>query len=303
MIRSTWDELPAPVREDVERQVGRVVRVESASAGRNSQFAATLHVADTGEQLFVKGIITDHSQARAYRHEADINAWLPSVAPRLRWRVETSGWLMLGFDHVDGRHADLSPGSADLPLVALSVAALAEGLCPSPVSGVPSVVGQWERLAAWRRIRRDPPSDLDPWSRANLDRFVDCELGAMDLWDGQCLLHTDLQSLNILMAPRARVVDWAWARLGASWMDTGFLVLRLIEAGHTPRDAEHWADSVPVWSTGSEAARTVFAIVVLGVWEYLQRKHPLPHRERLTDVARQWARYRLAHSGPPSQQC
>jgi hypothetical protein len=78
-------------------------------------------------------------------------------------------------------------------------------------------------------------------------------------------------------------------------MDIGFLVLRLIEAGHTPRDAEQWAGTVAVWNTGSETARTAFAIVVLGVWEYLQRNHPLPHRERLTDVARQWARYRLAH--------
>ncbi|RSM87615.1 hypothetical protein DMH04_11045 [Kibdelosporangium aridum] len=297
MIRSTWDELPARLREEIASRVGEVVRVEAASTGRNSQFAATLHLANTGKprggRVFVKGITADHPQARSYRHEAAINEWLPPVAPHLRWQVETSGWLMLGFDHVDGRHADLSPGSLDLPIIAESVTALATGLNPCPVDGVPSVASQWARLAAWRRLRHDPPADLDPWSRANLDQFVDWELRAVDLLDGKCLLHTDLQSLNILMDPTARVVDWAWARLGAPWIDTGFLVLRLIEAGHTPHDAERWADTVGIWSTGSEIARTAFAVVVLGVWEYLQRDHPLPHRERLTDIARQWARYRL----------
>jgi hypothetical protein len=39
--------------------------------------------------------------------------------------------------------------------------------------------------------------------------------------------------------------------------------------------------------------RTAFAVAVLGIWEFLQRDQPLPHRERLTDAARRWARHRL----------
>jgi hypothetical protein len=291
MIRRAWDELPAMLRAEIARRCGRVVRVEVVPTGRNSQFAATLHVKGADERVFVKGVMVDHPQARAYRHEADINKFLPATAPRLRWRIESRGWLMLGFDHVDGRHADLSPGSPDLSSIAHRVSALAEE--STPVDDVPSIADQWARLSAWRRLRHATPDDLDPWSWANLDTFVTWEQRATELMAGKCLLHTDLQAPNILMDPSPRVVDWAWSRIGAPWVDTGLLVLRLIEAGHTPGEAELWADAIPAWSTTSDATRTAFSVAALGVWEYLQQDHPLPHRERLTDVARQWARHRL----------
>jgi hypothetical protein len=165
-----------------------------------------------------------------------------------------------------------------------------------PISDVPSLAEQWARLAAWRRLRNDPPADLDPWSVENMDRFVSLERRAFDLMDGKSLLHTDLQSLNILMDPAVRIVDWAWSRLGAPWVDTALLVIRLIDAGHSPAEAELWADTVSPWTTASSDARTAFSVAVLGAWEYLQRARPLPHRAQLTAAARQWTRHRLTQS-------
>ncbi|TDV38663.1 hypothetical protein CLV71_12648 [Actinophytocola oryzae] len=90
-----------------------------------------------------------------------------------------------------------------------------------------------------------------------------------------------------------RVVDWAWSRAAVPWLDAGFSLLRLIDAGHSPDAAERWAEDVETWHGASSDDRTAFAVAVLGIWEFLQRDQPLPHRERLTDAARRWVRWRL----------
>jgi Ser/Thr protein kinase RdoA (MazF antagonist) len=129
---------------------------------------------------------------------------------------------------------------------------------------------------------------LNPWTRANLDQLCDIGMAAIDLVGGDSLIHTDLHALNILITEeQARIIDWAWARRGAPWVDTGFLIIRLIDAGHTPDQAERWASTITAWQTVSDTARSAFAVGVLGLWEWLEQSDPLPHRSRLTDAARQ----------------
>lgn len=287
MIRRAWTELPVIVRSAVEQLAGVVLGESSAPAGRHSELSTTLRT--SAGQVFVKGITTDNPGVRAHRHEAAVNPRLSEIAPRLLWTVETGGWLLLGYEHVEGRHADLSPGSADLPLLADALGGL-EGL---PAGDAPDLAAQWARFAAWRRLRHEPPTDLHAWCRGNLDQFVDWERRAIDAVTGNQLAHTDLHSLNILVGERLRVVDWAWSRATVPWLDAGFLVLRLIDTGHSPAAAERWAASTAAWMAAPEDDRTAFAVAVLGIWEFLQRDQPLPHRERLTDAARRWARHRL----------
>jgi hypothetical protein len=287
MIRRAWAELPTAVRGEVERHVGVVLDESPAPAGRNSEFSTTLTT--SAGRVFVKGITTENPGVRAHRHEAAVNPRLPEIAPRLLWTIEVDSWLLLGYEHIDGRHADLSPGSPDLPLL---VDALRE-LGGRAAGDAPDLAAQWARLAAWRRLRHDSPADLNPWSRANLEQFVEWERRAIDAVAGNQMAHTDLHSLNILVGERLRVVDWAWTRATVPWLDVGFLVLRLIDAGHSPAAAEQWATSAEAWVAAAEDDRTAFAVAVLGIWEFLQRDQPLPHRERLTDAARRWARYRL----------
>jgi Ser/Thr protein kinase RdoA (MazF antagonist) len=228
-----------------------------------------------------------------HRHEADVNPLLPRVAPRLLWRAEAEGWLLLGFEHVAGRHIDLAPGSPDLPMLADAAVLLADELVDSPTSA-PPLGDQWARLAAWRRLAKDTPRDLDEWARANLDHLVACETSAIDLVRGDSLVHTDLHSLNILVShSRVRVVDWAWSRKGAPSVDVAFLIIRLIAAGHTAAAAEQWANTMPLWRLVPAATQTAFAVAIWGMWEFLERDKPMPHRGQLTEAARSWSRHRL----------
>ncbi|MGH3518537.1 MAG: phosphotransferase family protein [Haloechinothrix sp.] len=247
--------------------------------------------------MFAKGTRADNPQARQHRIEARIAPWLPVLAPRLLWQIEKSGWLLLGFEHVAGRHANLSPGSDHLPLIAHTVSELTRELTPSPVDGLPTLGEKMARMSAWRRLRDDPPAGLDPWARTNLDTFAQVESRAIDQVSGDTLLHTDLHSLNLLIADTARPVDWAWAHIGADWADPAYLVIRMIEAGNTPEHAEQWARSIEAWADASPAALTAFAVEVYGMWEYLRHARPLPARETATQAARQCAQHRLSTHG------
>jgi hypothetical protein len=293
MPRRTWDALPDGVRVAIEREAGPVLDAVIPDAGRNSDFSATLHTA-TG-LAFCKGIAdAEGKRGRMHRHEADINPWLPSaVAPRLRWRTEADGWLLLGFDHVSGRHADLSPGSPDLPLIADTLTVMTRDLAGCGAVA-PSLAPQWARLAPWRRLAKDMPTDLDPWARDHLDRLTVWESRAVEAAVGDSLVHTDLHSLNILIGGgRARVIDWAWSRLGSAAVDIAFLIARLVAAGHTPASAQAWAESIPVWRHTATEARTALAVQVWGLWEYTGREQPRPLWAEITPAAREVARHRL----------
>ncbi|TDD48767.1 aminoglycoside phosphotransferase family protein [Saccharopolyspora elongata] len=298
MTRRDWSELPAAVRAAIENQCGSVTRAVLPDAGRNSDVSATLHTGG-GHVLFCKGVRLDTPQARMHRHEAQVNPYLPlGVAPRLLWESEVDGWLLLGFEHVPGHHADLSPGSPDLPLVADTLHTIGGALTPSPIYA-PRLAEQWARLAAWRRLAHDQDAEADEWVRDRLDEFVDREHRAFTAIDGDALAHTDLHPLNVLVSERARVVDWAWSRRAAPWVDAGLLVLRLIGAGHTPPAAERWADDVvPAWSSVGEQLRTDFAVAVLGVWHHMARVSPGPQRAPLVGVARRWVAHRLGDAAP-----
>ncbi|MFJ8815199.1 phosphotransferase family protein [Amycolatopsis thermoflava] len=294
MARRTWGELSAEVRAVIEQHTGPVRCADIPSAGRNSDFSATLHL-QGGGRIFCKGIAdAGGRRGEMHRHEAEVNQWLPTaVAPRLRWRVEVEDWLLLGFEHVPGRHANLAPGSPDLTKIVPVLDLLGQELAGCPVQA-PLLTGQWARLAAWRRLTKDTPPDLHPWAREHLDELVAAEARAIELVAGDHLVHTDLHSLNILVGEDgARVVDWAWSRRGNPAIDTAFLIPRLIAAGHTPEAAQRWAEAVPAWHTAPGATRTAFAIAIWGIWQLLERDHPLPHRSELTAAARTWALHRL----------
>ncbi|MEV6906661.1 hypothetical protein [Amycolatopsis sp. NPDC051071] len=230
-----------------------------------------------------------------HRHEADIAPYLPPVVtPRLLWRVEVRGWLMLGFHHITGRHADLSPGSEDLPLVVEAVSTLARELADFAAPAVPALSEKMAWLAGWRRLRHQPPAGLDQWSRDRLDLLVELEAEGIESAAGNSLIHSDLHQLNILVGGgRAWVIDWAWSRTGAGWIDAAQLVVRLIDQGHDPETAEHWAATTFAWPTASAEALTAFSVALLGMWTYLHHTDPLPMRAALVTAARRWAEHRL----------
>lgn len=292
MTRREWDALPEGVRDQIEQHCGAVRKTETPEWGCSSEFSATLYL--DGGLVFCKGIQADTPGAWMHRREAEVNPHLPPrIAPRLLWEVEADGWLMLGFEHAPGRHPDLAPYSADLAAVAETVAALRPALTPCPVQGR-SLAAHWAGLPVWQGWAAAPPEDLDPWAAEQLPRLAELEKAAPELIGGDTLLHADLQPGNLLISDGAvKVIDWAWSTRGAAWVDPAFMVIRLMAAGHSPESAESWACRVPAWRAAPAKAVTAFAATVLGLWEHKTRTAPRPHSQRLTEVARRWARHRL----------
>ncbi|WNV90344.1 phosphotransferase [Umezawaea sp. Da 62-37] len=286
-VRRDWYDLPEGVRLAVEHNIGQVLKTDSPTAGRNSELALTLW-SEAGP-VYCKGITTASSAwSSMHRNEMAVNPSLPDeLAPRLLWHVETEGWLLLGFEHVSGQHADLSPDSADLPLVADAVAQISRTpLPPAPVARR-SMSEQWARgLAA--EIGSPLPPEAESWSAENLGLLDEWAIRAPDHMDGSSLAHTDLHPANILVSGRAQIIDWAWWRTAAPWVDPAFLLIRLIAEGHDPEAAEKWGCQFDGFSAAPPEALTAFVASVVRMWE---RRFS---NTAATEAARQWARYRLS---------
>ncbi|MDX3854156.1 hypothetical protein [Streptomyces sp. AK02-01A] len=79
---------------------------------------------------FVKGMRRDHAEAWTQQREAAINSYVVPLGPKVLWRTAVGGWDLLGFEHLVGRSAGYSSGSADLPLVVEAMTALGCLGCP-----------------------------------------------------------------------------------------------------------------------------------------------------------------------------
>lgn len=284
--RRGWEDLPVVVREAVEQRVGHVLKAESASAGRNPDLAVSLWTSDG--VVFAKGVAAAAPHVFMHRAEAAVNPFLPSdLAPRLLWETEQDGWYLLGFEHLAGCHADLTPNSPDLPLVAHAVHIIGNAQAPPPEVARRVMAKQWA-TAVKGVLNTDRPEGAHPWSTANAAQLAERAAQASGHMSGSTLIHSDLNPLNILVSDRARLVDWAWWRSGAAWIDPAMLVIRLVEAGHQPAYAESWAQQFAGFAQASDEAVTAFAASVLLLWE---SKFPTTDA---TEAARRWAEYRLS---------
>jgi hypothetical protein len=139
--------------------------------------------------VFIKGLCADHPGAVRQGREAMINSHVEQLPPRLLWHDQAAGWDVLAFEYITGaRHADYRPGSPDLPRVIDAMHQLAAISCPDlPVKQAR------QRWAAY------------------VDREAD-----LDLLDGDALLHTDFNPLNILFGP-----DRTWIALMSGGIEVG----------------------------------------------------------------------------------
>lgn len=182
------------------------------------------------------------------------------------WHVETAGWSLVGFEHINGRHADYTPTSTDLPLVVDTLERLAAIHCPDlPL-----------RVAEQR------------WSS-----YVD-DPAMLDHLRGDALLHTDFNDQNVLITEgQARFVDWAWATRGAAWLDPALWVIWLIAAGsHHPAQAESWAARTTAWHTAPTPALNTFADANANLWHEIAGNNPDTWTSRMLNAAKQWTAYR-----------
>ncbi|WP_073814068.1 hypothetical protein [Kitasatospora sp. CB01950] len=288
-----WHNLPPELRTGIEERTGPVAHATPPAAGTVSDFSALLDTA--GGPVFCKAVRADNAKAWMHRLESAVNAVLPpSIGPRLLWTVEAAGWLALGFERAPGRHADLSPGSADLPLVARTLETLAETLTPAPPLRTLRLADRWSGQDFWHTLGDRHRNRLDPWTVEHLDALTLAERDAPGLIDGKTLVHTDLTGPNLLVEGTAvQVVDWAFPAPGAAWVDTAYLVVRLIAAGHPPTGAERWADTVSMWREAPPRSVTAFGAALTGLWTLRAVEAPGRQWDALSTHGLTWLRHRL----------
>jgi len=257
--RIHWEDLPRETREAVAQHTGAVWSATTVSEGLNSAVAAIL--ATEARPVFVKGLHRDHPRRWNQDMEAMINPYVAHLSSRLLWRVHGE-WDLLGFELVDGRHADYRLGSADLPKIAETMTVLGTIQCP----GLPVKLAEHR----WRTYV-DTPEELE-WLK------------------GERLLHTDYNPLNVLIADgRALLVDWAWPTRGAGWIDPACLILRLMANGHGAESAEQVVAHVPAWQAAPVEGVSVFARACSRMWEEIAADDPVDWSLAMKEAAKSWA--------------
>ncbi|MCI3270120.1 phosphotransferase [Streptomyces cylindrosporus] len=260
MPRLAFDELPSAARQAVIAQTGRIASARTAGGGMNSAIAALLDT-DSGP-VFVKGISADNPQVASQKREIAISPYLPAACPRLLWHVEAGGWELLGYEAVDGRHADYSKAD-DLTLVLAALAELQQVTAPKDL-GLKTAEERWGKYA---------------------------DEGQAVLFAGDTLLHTDFAPDNVLIhGNRARLIDWAWPTWGAAWIDPFMLALRIMEAGATAEEAVSWAQRAPSWRECDPKARGAFAVAVARLWSEIAAEDSAPWKAAMAGHAAQLMR-------------
>ncbi|MFI0961360.1 aminoglycoside phosphotransferase [Streptomyces sp. NPDC021080] len=256
-------ELPDEVRSLIEKAGGRITDIGTVHAGLNSSIAVIVRTST--RTLFVKGLPLDHPRVWTQQREADIAPYVRGIAPELRWLVEADGWSLLGFQYVEGSHADFTPGSSDLPAVSAALAQLAE---------IPTPDVELKEMTHRLRGYVDDHADL--------------------MWfEGNSLLHTEWNPHNVLITKAgALFVDWGWASTGAAWIDPALWLLWLIAHGHTAEQAESVAAAHPAWKLAPSLGLDALARAQQRLWDSIAGQSPDEWAQPMQAAARVWNMHR-----------
>lgn len=217
--RIGWGEAPAELIAEIGGLLGGpVTDAANQSGGYSAGLAARVGTAD-GRRAFVKaapsrlGVTVD-----LYRREAEVLRRLPDSvpAPSLLATVEVGDWFGLLAAEVEGRHPAAPPAHRDLRAVLDVIHRFPEarGL------GLPALRDELH-FSAWTTLLADRAPDLTDLERRNAEPLRALAERAADHLDGDRLVHLDGRSDNVLIDVDEAVwfVDWAWACVGASWID------------------------------------------------------------------------------------
>jgi hypothetical protein len=260
-MRRDWAALPATVVTGIRERVGGT-RVIPASDGDHAEIAAT--VTGAGESAFIKAAVSELG-VRSLRYELLVSRSIDKpYSPAVVWDFEADGWLVVGFEHVDGARADLSPDSPDLDLLDTVLKELAKTRVPSDLP----------LFSPTARLGFDHPAMQD-----------------------DTLVHTDLNPANLIVTPTGvRVVDWAMAAKAAPWVELALLVPWLIGSGHPPEQAEVWLARHPAWDATTPEILDNFASSNAAKWSLKARQSNAPWMHDLAAWTGRWSAYRSGES-------
>jgi hypothetical protein len=258
------DTLPGPeFWAQVHSHTGDVTDVQRTVRGFMSDLTAVVE-SEKGP-FFVKAVRNRlGGRLDSLLRERDINQYVRPISPDLLWFAGEGAWAVLGFEVVDGRFADFTPESGDLPVV----------------------VGLLDRIG-----RVELPGIARGWAETRWDRFAQ---GDAALFRGNSLLYTDINPSNFLIGDHGTwAVDWSWPTRGAAFIDPACLVLQLIAAGHTPESAEAWVADCPAWTGSDPKAVDAFAAASLRMSRQLaDRKPDQTWLAAMADAAQAWVTHR-----------
>jgi len=222
--RIPWADAPRELTDEIGRLLGgSVVDAADQTGGYSAGLAVRVGTAG-GSRAFVKAAPAElGGTVDLYRREAEVLRRLPDSvpAPALLATIEVGDWFGLVTEEVDGRHPSTPPAHDELRAILDTIGEFpdAGGL------GLPRLVDELP-FAAWPTLVADHADRLTDLERRNVDRLTALAAAAGDHLVGDRLVHLDGRADNILLDAGDRVwfVDWAWACLGAPWID-GLAVL------------------------------------------------------------------------------
>ena len=270
MERIQWDDLAPALKDRIAARTGPVITARAVTDGQNSPLAAVVET--TAGKVFVKGLPSSHRQARTQNREAAAAQLVSGISPQLLWQFD-EGWNVLGFEHIQGRAASYAPGSPDLPLITRLMGSLATVKVPDDHGPVKYADDRWKPYL-------DDPRDAQALT-------------------GTALLHTDWMPDNVIISDgRAWLIDWAWATIGAPWIDPACWLVRLIAHGHPIREAEATARQLPAYASADPAHVAVFARANANTWNEIEHANPAPWTQAMTAASRAWAAHRETAARP-----
>jgi hypothetical protein len=288
--RLQWQHLPPPVRAAVEAQLGTPVAQErSQGSGFTPGFASVLTGAD-GTRHFVKAAsrVAQRQVADSYAEEARKLRLLPAgllPLPRLVWRLETAGWLVLGLQHVEARPPERAWRTDDLRRCLSVLEQVAEvmdeatlratGLDLAPLhEDLPTLVSGWRTVG---EVMPDWP---------HLAELGELAAAYADLPDAGRFVHADARDDNFLLADDGATLlcDWSWPALGPAWLDAVTLLVSAHGDGldadaalaRSPLTRDVPGDHVDAWL----AALCGFMVEA--------DEHPVPASSPFLGVHRRW---------------
>jgi hypothetical protein len=284
-----WADLPADVRADVESHIGTVTEATSIRGGQNNDLAALVHTS-TGP-TFVKGVRGISRPMRFLRNEVAAAPLVTGLGPALRFALDLvgddgRGWYLAGFDWVPGRPVDLHD-----PVDLATVSAALERLAAREAGELQGLDERWAGGDMWSQAAELAAAEVTGW---DIDALAQLAAAAPAAVHGNRLAHTDLHADQFIVTDgRVHLIDWGWPAAAAPWVDTAYMVIRLVEAGHPATDAESWARTLPTWAGAAPADVTAFAAYVAGLWTVFAAKAPGPGARRRAAAARTYAAWRL----------
>jgi hypothetical protein len=258
-MRVDWTALPEAVTREIADRVGGS-HATPAARGDHAEIAST--VTGANGTVFVKAARSDLG-VRSLRFELLASkAVTQSYSPAVEWQFEAAGWLVVGFEHCVGPHADLSPGSPDLDLLAASL----DDLGRTPAQGA---------------------TFFSPAARLGFSHPA---------MDGDMVVHSDLNPANLIMTPDGlRIVDWAFATKAAPWVELALLAQWLIGSGHTPQQVDQWLTRFPAWSQADTQVLDDLASRNAAKWSAKAQQSTEKWMRDLAHWTGEWAAYRCGH--------